>query len=307
MQSKKRGLGKGLAALLPPKATPGVARDEPGTATDEVPGADTEPVEGLRQVRIDALSPNPYQPRTEFSDETLRELAASIHEHGFIQPIAVTRRNDNLIIVAGERRWRAARLAGIQTIPIIELKLGDREVLEFALVENLQREDLNPIDEARAYHALMNTFGLTQEQVAEHLGKGRPTVANALRLLSLPAGFQKDIEEGNLSPGHARALLSLDVSQDRQTLRDAIVRDGLSVREAERLAVDITTRKRRLRQRTRQKPLDAESQRLQDLLIEKLTCRVRVKPIDGNRGKIEIHYDTLDELDRILAELGIDT
>jgi ParB family chromosome partitioning protein len=305
MQSKKRALGKGLAALLPTDLPPVLAI--PAAAGPNAPGSDaaTETVEGTRleRVPIGAIVPNPYQPRGLFEEGPLNELAESIREHGLIQPVIVTPRGDSSLIVAGERRWRAARIAGLKELPVIVLHLNDQQVLEYALVENLQRENLNPMEEARAYRTLIEDFGLSQEQVATRVGKGRPTVANSLRLLKLPLEYQQDVEAGRLTSGHARAVLSLEAEHDQKRLRDAVIRDGLSVREAEQLSVEIANRKTKPRAA---KALDPHAQQLREALIEHLGCRVAVKTFDPTKGKIELYYGSLDELERVLAAMGVE-
>ena len=298
MQSKKRGLGKGLAALLPASPPPSTEAEEEQTYRH----SDT-PVDRVRQIDLDGITPNPYQPRNIFTEASLEELAASIREQGVIQPLIVTPRGDKLMIVAGERRWRASRLAGLKQIPVIVRTLDDRSVLEHALVENLQRDNLNPMEEARAFKALMDTFGLSQENVADRVGKSRSAVANALRLLKLPIAFQKDIEGGRITAGHARAILSLESEFDKQQLRDAVVRGELSVREAEQMAVTIANRPQKSKIT---KALDPHVQQLRERLIEHLTCRVSVKAFDPTKGRIEIYYDSLDELERVLSAMGIE-
>lgn len=304
MQSKKRALGKGLGALLPPRPQPAPSVQ----ALPEVAAApESKPSEqGLVRMAIDAITPNPFQPRDVFDEQALNDLAASIKAHGIIQPLAVTRREGKLIIVAGERRWRAARLAGLSEVPVVQLKLTDQEILEFAIIENLQRENLNPMEEARAYRALIDTFGLSQEEVAERVGKGRPTVANALRLLKLPAEFQQDIEQGALSPGHARAILSLEQEVDQRHLRNAIISNGLSVREAEKMALSMANRTPTSKPRGSSRERDPNERRLEEQLLEHFASKVELKTFDQGRGKIEIYYDSLDELERLLAAMGVE-
>ena len=302
MQSKKRALGKGLGALLPPRPAP----QPPVEAQPRAIAVEEEPVFHAAPLRlpVTALAPNPYQPRDVFEETALQELAASIKTHGIIQPIAVTKRGDGYMIVAGERRWRASQIAGLSEVPVIELELSEQEILEFGLIENLQRENLNAIEEARAYKALMDTFGLSQEEVADRVGKGRPTIGNALRLLRLPEEMQKDVEIGNISAGHARALLSIENDALRQRVRDAIVRDQLSVRDAESYALQLLNRKPRVKKSA--DPADADSQRLREMLIDRLACRVNVKTFDQNKGKIEIYYNSLDELERLLGVFDVE-
>jgi ParB family chromosome partitioning protein len=301
MQSKKRALGKGLAALLPPKPTA-----EPAVAVIEtVPApAETETFDGARLQRlpINLVKPNPFQPRLQFNEAALAELAASIRDRGVIQPVIVTRRNDSFMLVAGERRWRASQQAGVATVPAIELNLNDQEVLEYGLIENLQRENLNPMEEARAYKALIDNFGLSQDEVADRVEKSRPAVANSLRLLKLSSEFQADIESGALSAGHARALLSIENEVERKRLRDAIIRDGLSVREAEQFALKSANRPKRARVA---KAVDPNVKSLREQFEDHLACRVTVKTFDANRGKIEIFFTSLDELERIKAAMGV--
>ena len=316
MSSKKRALGRGLEALLPPRPAPAVV-SHPGPAPAGNGKAEADGSVALasppdetpyQQLPVAELEPNPHQPREMFDEAALAELAQSIRVHGVLQPVAVVRRDDRWRIVAGERRWRAAQLAGLSTIPVVVLELTDQEVLECALVENLQRENLNPVEAARAYKALVDTFGLSQEEVADRVGLSRPAVANALRLLRLPADYLKDVEGGYLSAGHARALLSLEREQDRRRLRDAIVRGRLSVREAEQLAAklaDRTTATRKKASRSEEE-LDPDLVRLREQLIGVLACRVQIKPLEKTRGRIEIHYDSLDDLDRLLSILGVE-
>lgn len=299
MQPKKRALGRGLSALLPPRATP---EPESGSVAvlEDSPSASPD---GRVFLPVDSISPNSYQPRHHFDENALQELAGSIRENGIIQPVVVCRRGEGYMLVAGERRWRAARIAGLTEVPTVILALTEKEMLEFALIENLQRENLNPMEESRAYKALIDTFGLSQEEVADRVGKGRPTIANALRLLRLPLEYQKDIEAGTLSAGHARAVLSLSNETDQKRLRDTILKEALSVREAERLAVELANRA------SRHKPmrmLDPNIQRLREQIIERLTCRVQIKTFDHNKGKIEIYYDSLDELERFLEAIGVE-
>lgn len=306
MQSKKRAaLGRGLGALLPPRQSPPPI--EPA-ASVVAPVADpASSGERVERVAISLIQPNPAQPRQYFDEAALSELAASIKEHGLIQPILVNRRGGDFMIVAGERRWRAAQLAGFAEVPVIALQLSEKEVLEFALVENLQRENLNSIEEARAYRALIDTFGLSQEEVADRVGRSRPAIANALRLLKLPPDVQVEIESGRISAGHARAILSLEKDADQRRLRDEILLKGLSVRQAEQRAAQISSPSRPARsQQKTPTPPDPNAKRLQEELIERFTCRVAVKTIDQNRGKIEIYYDSLDELERVLNALGVD-
>lgn len=307
MQSKKRGLGKGLAALLPVPGSSGIGRP-----TEEVAGTPASAFQdtgkSIRHLPVSDLAPNPFQPRDVFDEEGLRELAESVRVRGVIQPVLVSRRDGKWVLVAGERRWRAAQLAGLEQIPAIELKLTDQELLEYALIENLQRENLNPIEEARAYQVLIERFGLTHEEVAGRVEKSRPAIANTLRLLNLPDVLQHDIEVGRLSAGHGRALLALPTDEERLRVRNEILQKGLSVRDTEALVLRMLGEKTKVERKPRPRQRRGEdefAERLRNRLEQVLACRVQVKVFDSQRGKIEIHYTSLDELDRICAQLGV--
>jgi ParB family chromosome partitioning protein len=279
----KRGLGRGLGALL--SATPGVG-------------------DSLVDVALDQIEPNPNQPRKSFESSSLEDLAASIKSSGVIQPVIVRRAARGYQLIAGERRWRAARLAGIERIPAIVREATDAESLELALVENLLREDLNPMEEAEAYRNLLTQFNWTQEQLAQRIGRDRTSVANALRLLRLPDKIQDDLRAGRLTMGHARALLALTTTAEQLKLRDEILAHDWSVRAtedsiraAERAAPPTRTPRRR-------RGHSAELAALEQSLQRALMTRVM---ISGNerRGKIEVTYATADELERLAELLGV--
>lgn len=299
MSSKKSVLGRGLDALLPPLPSP-TGGAPSGGKTPSGP-AGSAPVSYLA---VDSLVPNPFQPRVQFDENALGELSLSIKAHGIVQPLAAVKRGGGFMLVAGERRWRAARMAGLQEVPVIVLNLTDQQMLECALVENLQRSDLNSIEEARAYKALMDTFGLSQEEVADRMGKSRPAIANSLRLLRLETEYQHDIEAGTITAGHARAMLSLEEGSDRKRLRDQIASQKLSVREAEAAAVEIANKK--VRRKTPSKALDPNLKRLRESLMDAIGLRIEIKPLDRKRGRIEIWYDSTDDLERLLGALGIE-
>ncbi len=276
----KRGLGKGLGAIIPEL---------------------TAPLEGaLCDLDIESIRPNPRQPRQRWDEEKLRELADSIREHGVVQPIIVRQRDDGYELVAGERRWRAARLAGLKTVPAVIRELSEAELTVVSLIENIQREDLNPMEEARAYHRLVSEFGLTQEVLAKRVGKSRSQVANVLRLLSLDRRTQALVEEGKLSFGHARALLAIEDEKRRQQLADRIVKQGLSVREAEGA---VSERSGKPRRRDRQ-VADPNVLEVEERLRHLLGTDVRIKQ-GRKKGIIEIDYFGLEDLDRILELLGV--
>lgn len=253
------------------------------------------------EIDIDLIVPNPYQPRASVDDESLAELVESIRAQGLIQPILVRRMDKRYQIVAGERRWRAAKLAEMTRIPAIVVDPSEAEMLEWALLENIQRQDLNAIEEARAYQTLLQEFGLSQEEVARRVGKNRASIANALRLLKLPDDVQQEIAQGVLTAGHGRAILAVADPRKQRQLHDEIVKRGLSVRQAERIANRLS--KASAAKPVRQRSADPHLADLADRLTEKLGAKVAVKPIGKTRGRIEIHYNTLDDLDRILDVL----
>jgi ParB family chromosome partitioning protein len=279
----KRGLGRGLGALL--SSTP----DESDSLID---------------IGIDQIEPNPSQPRKSFESNGLDELSASIRTSGVIQPIIVRQVGDAYQLIAGERRWRAARQAGLDRIPAIVREATDAESLELALVENLLREDLNPMDEAEAYRHLLTQFAWTQEQLAQRIGRDRTSIANALRLLRLPEEIQADLRAGKLTMGHARALLALTTRAEQLRLRDEILAHDWSVRTTEDSirAAESGLAQRRTPRRRRGHP--AELAALEQSLQRALMTRV---VISGNerRGTIEVTYATADELERLAELLGV--
>lgn len=224
LDTKKRGLGRGLGALIT-------------NTSGEPAGAEVRAMDGARTLPVAALHPNPHQPRSTFDPLTLQELADSIRAHGIIQPLVVTaaQGEPGYWIIAGERRWRAAQQAGLPEVPVIVREASPQQLTEWALVENVQRDDLNPIEEATAYHALMHDYGLTQAEVAERVGKSRPAVANAVRLLQLPLPLQQAVIDGAISAGHARALLALPDASRQQAALEQIVGHELNVRQTEAL------------------------------------------------------------------------
>jgi ParB family chromosome partitioning protein len=271
--TQKQALGRGLSALLPGR--------------DDVPRET-----GAREVEIGRLVPNRFQPRREFAEGPLAELAASIREQGIVQPIVVTPRGEKLEIVAGERRWRAAALAGLTKVPVVwREKQSESDLLEVALVENLQREDLNPLDAAEAYARLKDEFRLSHEKIADRVGKDRTTVTNALRLLKLPASVRDRIRSGLLSGGHARALAALASADDQERLAEEILRRGLSVRQTEKRVASMGSADR-LRKERRRDPFTRDAE-------EKLSRRLRARVHIVRRrrgGRIEIGFASEDEL-----------
>lgn len=304
MTRRKKALGKGLGALLDARPVP---IDEEASPQELPP----EERDQLLFLNIEDIFPNPYQPRQHFSQESLRELADSIKAHGVLQPLLVIRKDDSeddYYLLAGERRFRASQLAGLTKVPVRVTEATEENMLAIALVENLQREDLNPVEEARAYSRLLSSFNWTQEQVAQRVGKNRVTVANALRLLKLSGQALADLEDGRLTAGHARTLLMISDTGQQEKLRKEIVEGGISVREAERRATEWATPKPPLDPQKKpiklQQGLDTVD--FQERLMQHLGCRVKVRSRNGKTGKIEIPFNSPDELDRFLQAVGFE-
>ncbi|MGI6697811.1 MAG: ParB/RepB/Spo0J family partition protein [Clostridiales bacterium] len=273
--SKKR-LGKGLNALIP-----------------ELPQVDGQ---GIREIPVNDIAPNRKQPRQNFDAEKMDQLAGSINKHGVVQPIAVRKIDRGYEIVAGERRWRAARMAGLKTVPAVVMDLDEKQAMEIALVENLQREDLNPIEEAEAYKTLMDEFGLTQEEISNAVGKSRPAITNTLRLLSLCTEVQGLVKENLLSAGHARALIVLGEKQQKEAA-EKILKEQLNVRETEKLVSKLAGGPSERAARTKDKnPWVAD---MEGQIGEILGTKVQI--IQGKKkGKIEIEYYGAEDLERIM-------
>ena len=302
----KPALGRGLGALLGGSsvARPPLATEASPTVVDIALAQ--EPGGLVKNVPLSRIVPCPFQPRKDFSAETLGELAASIREQGIVQPLIVRERKGHLELIAGERRWRAAQLLGLAEVPVLIRQAEDRDVLELALIENLQRENLNPIEEAQGYSQLIEQFQLTQEEVATKVGKSRAVVANALRLLKLPLQVQSHLREGRLSVGHAKVLLSLAAEKDQLSGAERILRDGLNVRQTEALVMQIQARQSAaLKPGVPASPLkDAHVTSLENQLRERLGTKVQLRYAKG-KGAVEIVFFSDAELERILQILGI--
>ena len=277
---KKNGLGKGLDALFLDNAI-----DESGGSVSRLP--------------INDIEPNRDQPRKIFDEEALGELAKSIADHGVIQPLLVRPMTDGSYqLIAGERRWRASRMAGLTEVPVVIREMSDSEAMELALVENLQREDLNPIEEARGFQLLMETYALTQEQAASRVGKSRPAVANAMRLLLLPDDVLQMVETGVLSAGHARALIGLPQSDDMVALAKQIVEKGLSVRETERLVKTATQDKPKREKRVKKRDVFYDEAEL--AFSDALGRKAKVFLSSGGKGTVEIEFFGKEDLGKLL-------
>ena len=277
---KRGGLGRGLSALIP------------GAAEEA----------GLLEIPLGAIAPNPRQPRTDFADETIDALARSIQEVGVLQPIVVRRATEGYELVAGERRLRAARRAGLATIPAVIRESDDTEALREALIENIHREDLGPLEMAEAFRELLEELGVTQEILAERLGVSRPHIANTIRLLSLPRGVQELLAEGRISAGHARALLGLPDEEAQVAVALRAAAESLSVREVEELVRTYGGDVVRLPGSRRRPTSDPAYAEVEEILSEQLATRVQIR-VGKRRGKILIQFASPDDLDRIVSEI----
>jgi len=294
MATKKRGLGKGLSALL------GDASPKVSAATEDSAGNQSQ--DGtLTEVPVEFVQRGKYQPRIDIDPDSLEELSASIKAQGVMQPIVIRPIKANRYeIIAGERRWRAAQQAGLEKVPAIIREVADEAAIAMALIENIQREDLNPIEEARALSRLQEEFELTQQEVAEAVGKSRTAVTNLLRLMNLENEVKTLLERGDLDMGHARALLSLEVQQQVEMARK-VVADSLTVRQTEALVKKVLSGEPTKPEKT--KRVDPDISRLEETLANRLGSPVKINHSDKGKGKLTISYSNLDELDGILSHL----
>lgn len=284
----KKGLGKGLGSLF-----------DDNNIIDDIVAQETPDNKGVTTISISSVEPNKKQPRKKFDKEKIEALAVSIKENGLIQPIIVTpSKNGMYKIVAGERRWRASKKAGLKEIPVVVREYSDEQIAQIALIENLQREDLNPIEEALGYKTLLDEFNLTQELVSKRIGKSRSAIANSMRLLSLEDQIQKLLISGEISSGHARAILSVDDNELRLALSKRIIEDNLNVRQAESLAKQLQ-KKTPSKKPVKKSAYDIELESIQNTLSSSLGTKVKISHTD-KKGKIEIEYYGNDDLERIL-------
>lgn len=321
MAQQRRGLGKGLGALIPETPRPTTpsgqpAQSGPGLGTTTRNGSTTEiqplnEVAGayFEEIAVDSIAPNPRQPRRTFDDDALDELAASIIEVGLLQPVVVRRLvADSYELVMGERRWRASSRAGLTRIPAIVRETPDDEMLRDALLENLHRQQLDPLEEAAAYQQLLDDFGATHEQLAQKVGRSRPHITNTLRLLNLPPAVQKRVAAGVLSAGHARALLGLNDSQSQDRLAQRIVAEGLSVRAVEEIVSlgESDPEDKPARRPAVKRPVAPALKHLADRLSDMFETRVKVE-LGRNKGKIVVEFGNIDDLERIVKAMSAES
>ena len=308
--ARKSGLGKGLDILIPQSAmkndnsekkTERERKQNTDSNSDEKSAADFE-------VKISLVEPNKEQPRKNFEEDALNELADSIKQHGIIQPLVVVKKDEHFEIVTGERRWRAAKIAGLKTVPVVVKNLTEQQIMELSLIENLQREDLNPIEEAMAYQKLMQEFNMTQEELSRKVSKSRTVIANTVRLLKLDEGVKELLSKGEISNGHARSLLALENLDEQYDIAMRIVEEGLSVRETEELVRQM--KEPHIPDEEKKKEIDPLEEKIrlvyrnyEDILKRVMGTKVSIKKKKDDKGKIEIEYYSMDELERLLELL----
>ncbi len=296
-----RGLGKGLDSLIP-DAVGEAKKKKESTAISEVESTDKK---GTQEtiVKITMVEPNRKQPRKNFDEDALQELSDSIKQVGLIQPILVQDKKDHYEIIAGERRWRAAKLAGLKEIPVIIRNYSEQEIMEISLIENIQREDLNPIEEAQAYKRLLTEFNLKQDEVAERVSKSRAAVTNSIRLLKLDERVQQMVIDDMISTGHARALLAVEDSEEQYMLAQQIFDGRLSVRDVEKLVKNLH-KPEKAKKKPDDKTMQAIYQDIEDKLKQRLSTKVTVTSKGEGSGKIEIEFYNHEDLDRLLDMMG---
>lgn len=293
-----RGLGKGLDSLIPNAVGEAKAKNEIAKEKDTLEKGAQETI-----VKITMVEPNRKQPRKNFDEDSLQELSDSIKQVGLIQPILVQDRKDHYEIIAGERRWRAAKMAGLKEIPVIIRDYTEQEIMEISLIENIQREDLNPIEEAQAYKRLLTEFNLKQDEVAERVAKSRAAVTNSIRLLKLCDKVQQMVIDDMISTGHARALLAVEDPEEQFTLAQEIFDQKLSVREVEKLVKNLHKPEKQ-KQKKENQTIQVIYQDIEDKLKQKLSTKVTVTPRGEGSGKIEIEFYNHEDLDRLLDMIG---
>ena len=309
----KKGLGRGLGAIFGEETVAAAAEKRKNKVASgskktasKSNAAETDVSRETSEIKLSLIEPNAEQPRKLFDDDSLNELAASIKEHGVIQPIIVRQTGRTYKIIAGERRWRAARMAGLKEIPAIVREYDDRETAEISLIENIQRENLNSVEEARAYRSLINDYNMTQEELAKRVSKSRTAITNSLRLLQFDDDILNMISSGELSAGHARAILSVNGKKAQYKAAREIINNGLSVRDAEKLAKKYNSAKPEHKHELRE--TDEHSpyiQALSEELTEQLSSKVKIVPRTKQKGKIEIEYSSLQELEELSERIRV--
>ena len=294
----KRGLGKGLDSLIPTNV---MMESEVKHATVLTASSPEEEKDGTLMVKLSKVEPNREQPRKNFDEDSLQELAESLKQFGMLQPILVQNRGDYYEIIAGERRWRAAKIAGLKEVPVIVRELTDQEIVEISLIENIQREDLNPIEEAQAYKRLLTEFHLKQDEVAERVSKSRTAVTNSMRLLKLCDEVQKMVVDDMISTGHARALISIEDPEEQYLIAQKIFDEKLSVREVEKLVKDLYKPPKPPKEEN--KTLQAIYQEISERLKQSLSTKVSVSAKQNGAGKIEIEFYNHEDLERLLERI----
>ena len=294
----KRGLGKGLDSLIPTNV---MMESEVKHATVSTASSAEEGKDGTLMVKLSKVEPNREQPRKNFDEDSLQELAESLKQFGMLQPILVQNRGDYYEIIAGERRWRAAKIAGLKEVPVIVRELTDQEIVEISLIENIQREELNPIEEAQAYKRLLTEFHLKQDEVAERVSKSRTAVTNSMRLLKLCDEVQKMVVDDMISTGHARALISIEDPEEQYLIAQKIFDEKLSVREVEKLVKDLHKPPKPPKEEN--KTLQAIYQEISERLKQSLSTKVSVSAKQNGAGKIEIEFYNHEDLERLLERI----
>ncbi len=289
MAVKRTGLGKGLDSMIPPKA---ISKASKGSTMETSPTGETI-------LKINEVEPNKKQPRKSFNEEALQELSESIKQHGIVQPLVVAKQKDYYEIIAGERRWRAAKIAGLKEVPVVIKDYSPQEIMEVALIENIQREDLNPVEEAKAYQNLIKEYNLKQEEVAERVSKSRSAITNSLRLLKLSDKVLDLLIDESISSGHARAMLALEEPAQQLAVAEKIMKEHLSVRETEKLVKKMNEPVKK----TPKKALknDFVYKDMEEQLKQKIGTKVKINRKSENKGKIEIEYYSQDDLEKIVA------
>lgn len=305
MTKAKRGLGKGLGAIFGEEVVQEVSGGDGKQRSEKVDAVgniirDTLEDPKEIKIRLSKIEPNREQPRKDFNEEQLNELADSIRQYGVLQPLLVQRKGDIFEIIAGERRWRAAKLAGLKEVPVVIREYTEQQAVEIALIENVQREDLNPIEEAIAYQRLMKEFHLKQEEIAERVSKNRSTITNSMRLLNLAQEVQQMLIDNQISSGHARALLSLEDKELQIELAKRIVREQMSVRDVEKAVKQAGKVKKENQKKQEEEALSLIFRNLEDRMKSAMGTKVNISRKDKNKGRIEIEYYSQSELERIV-------